>query len=53
VLWQQGRPADAERIWSEARAVDGDNRLLKTTRQRLHATPRSEPAKRRPLPVMN
>ncbi|MEA3196778.1 MAG: hypothetical protein QOF32_830 [Gammaproteobacteria bacterium] len=53
VLWQTGRPADAERIWSEARAVDGDNRLLKTTRQRLHAAPPSEPAKRRPLPVMN
>ena len=35
VLWQLGKPADAERIWSEASVVDGDNRLLKETRQRL------------------
>ncbi len=37
VLWRAGRHADAEHIWSEARAVDPDNRLLKATRARLHA----------------
>ncbi|MEP6886606.1 MAG: tetratricopeptide repeat protein [Gammaproteobacteria bacterium] len=37
VLWRLGRSADAEHIWSQAGAVDGDNRLLKSTRQRLHA----------------
>ena len=39
VLWNLGRRDDAEHIWSEAAAVDGDNRLLKTTRQRLQGTP--------------
>jgi tetratricopeptide (TPR) repeat protein len=39
VLWQLGRPADAEQIWSEAAAVDRDNRLLKSTQQRFHVTP--------------
>jgi len=53
VLWQLGRPDDAERIWSEASAADGDNRLLKATRQRFHATPQPAPPKRPPLPVMN
>jgi tetratricopeptide (TPR) repeat protein len=53
VLWQLGRPDDAERIWSEASAADGDNRLLKATRQRFHATPQPAPPMRRPLPVMN
>ena len=45
VLWQLGRPADAEQIWSEAAAVDRDNRLLKSTRQRFHgaAQPPSAP----------
>jgi len=37
VLWRLGKPDDAERIWSEAGALDADNRLLKATRQRLHA----------------
>ena len=37
VLWQLGRREDAERIWSEAKQVDSDNRLLNATRQRLHA----------------
>jgi tetratricopeptide (TPR) repeat protein len=37
VLWQLGKPADAERIWSEASAVDADNHLLAATRKRLHA----------------
>jgi tetratricopeptide (TPR) repeat protein len=39
VLWNLGRRDDAEHIWSEAAAVDGDNRLLKATRQRLQGTP--------------
>jgi len=39
VLWQLGQRADAEHIWSEAAAVDGDNHLLKATRQRLHGAP--------------
>jgi tetratricopeptide (TPR) repeat protein len=41
VLWNLGRRDDAEHIWSEAAAVDGDNHLLKATRQRLHGTPPS------------
>jgi tetratricopeptide (TPR) repeat protein len=53
VLWRLGRPADAERIWSDAGAVDGDNRLLKATRQRFHPAPPPAPATRRPLPGMN
>ena len=39
VLWQSGRRADAEQIWSEASALDGDNRLLKTTRRRFQSAP--------------
>ena len=39
VLWQLGRTADAEHIWSEASIADVDNRLLKATRQRFHAAP--------------
>jgi tetratricopeptide (TPR) repeat protein len=53
VLWRLGRPADAERIWSDASAIDGDNRLLKATRQRFHAAPQAAPATRQPLPGMN
>ena len=53
VLWHLGRPDDAERIWSEASAADGGNRLLKATRQRFHATAQPAPPERRPLPVMN
>ena len=37
VLWQLGRQAEAERIWSEANRSDPGNALLKSTRQRLHA----------------
>ncbi len=37
VLWRLGSREDALRIWSEAGAVDGDNRLLKSTRRRLEA----------------
>ena len=38
VLWQSGRQDDAQRIWSEAAALDADNHLLKSTRHRLTAT---------------
>jgi tetratricopeptide (TPR) repeat protein len=37
VLWQSGQQGEAQRIWSEASALDADNHLLKSTRQRLHA----------------
>jgi tetratricopeptide (TPR) repeat protein len=37
VLWQLGRRADAEKIWTEASAGDSDNRALNATRQRLHS----------------
>jgi tetratricopeptide (TPR) repeat protein len=37
VLWQLGQQGEAKRIWSEASALDADNQLLKSTRQRLHA----------------
>jgi tetratricopeptide (TPR) repeat protein len=37
VLWQLGKSADAERIWSEAGVLDADNHLLAATRKRLHA----------------
>jgi tetratricopeptide (TPR) repeat protein len=53
VLWQLGRPADADHIWAEAGAADADNRLLKATRQRFHAMPQPAPAAHRPLPVLN
>jgi tetratricopeptide (TPR) repeat protein len=36
VLWQLGMPDEAERVWSEAGALDADNQLLKSTRKRLH-----------------
>jgi Flp pilus assembly protein TadD len=44
VLWQQGRRADARQVWAEAAAVDGDNRLLKATRQRFEPAPPPVPA---------
>jgi tetratricopeptide (TPR) repeat protein len=53
VLWRLNRPADAERIWSEASVLDSDNRLLKATRQRFHATPQAAPVTRRPVPIIN
>lgn len=37
VLWQLGRQDEAQRIWSEASALDADNHLLKSTRHRLTA----------------
>ena len=51
VLWQLGKTADAEQIWSEASVIDGDNRLLKSTRQRLHPAPVQVPATPRPMPT--
>jgi tetratricopeptide (TPR) repeat protein len=38
VLWRLGRRAEAERIWAEGGRVDAGNRLLKSTRVRLHAS---------------
>ena len=38
VLWSLGRRDEAERVWSAASAADTDNRLLKSTRERLHAS---------------
>jgi Flp pilus assembly protein TadD len=35
VLWQMGQQDEAQRIWSEASALDADNQLLKSTRHRL------------------
>jgi Tfp pilus assembly protein PilF len=35
VLWQLGQQDEATRVWSEATALDPDNHLLKSTRQRL------------------
>jgi tetratricopeptide (TPR) repeat protein len=37
VQWALGHQAEADRIWSAAAIVDPDNRLLKSTRQRMHA----------------
>jgi tetratricopeptide (TPR) repeat protein len=44
VLWRLGKPADAEHIWAEAQATDGENRLLKETQRRLHPTKQAAPA---------
>jgi tetratricopeptide (TPR) repeat protein len=35
VLWQLGQQDEAQKIWSEASALDADNHLLKSTRHRL------------------
>jgi tetratricopeptide (TPR) repeat protein len=37
VLWRQGRRDEAQRVWTEASITDADNKLLKSTRQRLQA----------------
>jgi tetratricopeptide (TPR) repeat protein len=37
VLWQLGQREQAERVWAQAGALDLDNKLLKSTRQRLRA----------------
>jgi tetratricopeptide (TPR) repeat protein len=36
VQWTLGHQAEADQIWSAAAIVDPDNRLLKSTRQRMH-----------------
>jgi tetratricopeptide (TPR) repeat protein len=41
VLWRLDRHADAERIWTEARRVDTDSRLVQATRKRLHEEERA------------
>jgi predicted negative regulator of RcsB-dependent stress response len=38
VLWQLGRRDQAEKVWAEAGKDDTDNKLLNSTRQRLHAS---------------
>ena len=52
VLWQLGKPADAQQIWAEAGAVDRENRLLKETRHRLNAPEPAKPAMPQPMPVI-
>ncbi|HEY1314149.1 MAG TPA: tetratricopeptide repeat protein [Steroidobacteraceae bacterium] len=52
VLWQLGRQADAEHIWTEAGATDGENKLLKSTRERFHVAP-PPPAAPAALPQLN
>jgi tetratricopeptide (TPR) repeat protein len=37
VQWSLGHRQEADRVWSAASIADPDNRLLKSTRQRLHA----------------
>jgi Flp pilus assembly protein TadD len=53
VLWQLGKPADAERIWAEAGAIDTDNHLLAATRKRLHAAAQPSPAPLPHIPTVN
>ena len=36
VLWRLGKTAEAERIWTQASQAEPDNRLIKSTRLRLH-----------------
>jgi predicted Zn-dependent protease len=36
VLWRLDQRDAAERVWTEARRVDAENRLVQATRQRLH-----------------
>ena len=38
VLWHLGRHAEADQVWTEAARIDAENRLLKETRRRLHAS---------------
>jgi Tfp pilus assembly protein PilF len=42
VLWQLDQRAEAERIWTEARRIDADNRLVQSTRARLHEQKRAD-----------
>jgi tetratricopeptide (TPR) repeat protein len=54
VLWQLGKTGEAEQVWSEAAVIDGDNHLLKATRQRFHALPQTTPpASGQPMPTAN
>jgi Tfp pilus assembly protein PilF len=41
VLWRLDRRAEAERIWTEARRIDTDSRLVQSTRKRLHEEQRA------------
>jgi Flp pilus assembly protein TadD len=41
VLWRLDRRAEAERVWTEARRIDSDSRLVQTTRKRLHEEERA------------
>jgi tetratricopeptide (TPR) repeat protein len=50
VLWQLGKAAEAEHVWTEAGVTDRDNKLLKGTRQRLHAAPQPLPPAAPPHP---
>jgi tetratricopeptide (TPR) repeat protein len=52
VLWQLGKPAEAERIWAAAGAVDRENRLLKETRHRLNASETATPGVPQPMPAI-
>jgi Tfp pilus assembly protein PilF len=36
VLWRLGRTDEAQQTWSAASAIDADNQLLKSTRQRFN-----------------
>ena len=38
VLWHLGRHAEADQVWTDAARADAENRLLKETRSRLHAS---------------
>lgn len=38
VLWRLGRHEEADKVWNEAGAEDARNKLLDSTRQRLHAS---------------
>jgi tetratricopeptide (TPR) repeat protein len=54
VLWQLGKTGEAEQVWSEAAVIDGDNRLLKATRERFHALPQTTPRETgQPMPQAN
>jgi len=39
VLWKLDQRDAAEHVWMEARRIDSENRLVRTTRQRLHDQP--------------
>jgi Flp pilus assembly protein TadD len=41
VLWRLDRHAEAERVWTEARRIDSDGRLVQATRKRLHEEERA------------